>query len=106
MTYLNLDDIEEREIVPGFFGRFVHTDDTTVAHWRVVKDAAIPMHSHVSEQIANLIEGRFEFNVDGDKKSIIPGEVVVIPSNVKHGGRALTDCRIIEVFNPARDDYR
>jgi len=31
--------------------------------------------------------------------------VVLIPSDAKHSGKALTDCTIIDIFNPVREDY-
>lgn len=29
-----------------------------------------------------------------------------MPGHVPHSGRAITDCRITDVFHPAREDYR
>jgi hypothetical protein len=29
-----------------------------------------------------------------------------VPPNVTHSGHAVTECRIIDVFHPVRDDYR
>jgi hypothetical protein len=34
------------------------------------------------------------------------GTVHVIPSMVPHSALAITDCKIIDSFAPARDDYR
>jgi hypothetical protein len=34
------------------------------------------------------------------------GSVHVIPSLVPHSALALTDCKVIDSFSPARDDYR
>ena len=35
-----------------------------------------------------------------------PGSVLVIPSGVPHLARGLTECRVIDAFWPARDDYK
>ncbi|NOY99054.1 MAG: cupin domain-containing protein, partial [Chloroflexi bacterium] len=35
-----------------------------------------------------------------------PGAVAVIPPDVPHAGRAVTDCRIIDVFYPTREEYK
>ena len=32
--------------------------------------------------------------------------LAIVPPNVTHSGRAVTECRIIDVFHPVRDDYR
>ena len=33
MPFIKLSDIEEREMVPGFRARFVHTDRMTCSYW-------------------------------------------------------------------------
>jgi len=106
MSFLKLKDFEEKEPVPGFKVRFIHSDNMTFAYWNIDAGAALPEHSHPHEQVANVIEGKFEFNLDGDKRVIGPGDVVTIPSNVQHSGKAVTDCRIIDVFYPVREDYK
>ena len=106
LSYINLETIEEKEIVPGFHARMVHTDNMTVAYWNIEEGASLPDHTHPHEQIANLIEGRFEFSLDGETKVLEPGMVVVIPGDVPHSGKALTPCKIIDVFYPVREDYR
>ena len=106
MTFLNLRDIPEREIVPGYKARFVHTDGMTLAYWEVEAGAALPEHSHPHEQIANVLEGEFELTVAGESRVLTPGQVAIIPGDVPHSGRAITDCRLLDAFQPARDDYR
>ena len=106
MTFLNLGDIPEREIVPGYKAKFVHTDGMTLAFWEVEAGAALPEHSHPHEQIANVLEGEFELTVAGESRVLTPGQVAVIPGNIPHSGRAITNCRLLDAFQPARDDYR
>ena len=53
-----------------------------------------------------VIEGKFEFTVDGITKIYTPGMMVKIPSHVPHGGKALTDCILTDIFCPAREEYK
>ena len=106
MGFLDLKDIEQKEIVKGYNARFVHSDNMTTAYWEVEAGAELPLHSHDHEQISNVTKGKFEFNLDGEIKILEPGNVVIIPSNVTHSGKAVTDCLIIDTFHPVREDYR
>ena len=98
MPFIKLSDIQEREMVPGFRARFVHTDRMTCAYWTITAGALLPEHAHPHEQVTNVIRGRFEMTVDGETQTIEPGSLLVIPSGAKHRGRALTDCFILDVF--------
>ena len=106
MSYIKLADLEEREMIPGYRARFVHTEHMTLAYWTIRAGAPLPEHSHPHEQVVNLLEGEFEFNLAGEIQRLSPGMVVVITSNLPHSGKAITDCRILDVFYPVRDDYR
>jgi len=102
---IQLDKKEEKEIVPGYHGRIVHSEKMTMAFWRVDSGSPLPEHAHPNEQIMSLLKGQFEFMVNGKKAVHEPGSVVVIPPNASHSGKALTDCQIIDVFHPAREEY-
>jgi len=106
MVFQNLDDIPKREIVQGYRARFVHSENMTLAYWDVDPGAVLPEHSHPHEQIANVLEGQFELTVDGESRILEPGNVAIIPSDVPHSGRAITACKLIDAFQPCRDDYR
>jgi quercetin dioxygenase-like cupin family protein len=46
-----------------------------------------------------------EIDVDGTRHHLIAGVVLVIPPDVPHSGRAVTSCRVLDVFAPVREDY-
>ena len=94
------------EITRGFTARMIHTDNMTIAFVDVDAGAELPEHAHPHEQVTNLLEGEFEFVLGGETMLLKPGLSVVIPSNVPHSGRALTACRILDVFQPVREDFR
>lgn len=106
MPFIKLSDIEEREIVKGFRARFVHTDHMTSAYWQIAAGSSLPDHAHPHEQVTTIIRGQFEMTVDGETRTIEAGTVIAIPSGAKHRGQALTDCFILDVFSPVREDYR
>lgn len=102
---IELNQVEPFEIVPGYRARIVHSDSMTVAYVDIDAGASIPEHSHVHEQIVNMLEGEFVLTVDGKPLRLVPGNVVIIPSNVPHSGIAKTDCIILDVFHPIREDF-
>ncbi len=106
MAFVELSTINEKEIVPGFHGKFVHGDNVTTVFWRIEAGAELPEHAHPHEQVSVLTSGKFEMTLDGETRQLEEGTVAVIPSNVPHSGVAITDCTIMDVFYPVRDDYR
>ncbi len=104
MNATNIKDVAEKEVMPGFKGRFVHGENVTYAYWDIKKGSVLPRHHHVHEQLTNLVEGEFEMTIGTETQVFKAGDIAVIPSNVEHDGVARTDCRIIDVFTPRRDD--
>jgi len=102
----NISNIEQKEILKGFKGRFVHANSFTIAFWEIEEGAILPEHSHIHEQTTEIIEGKLEM-VIGDVSTILePGMIANIPSNVLHSGKALTNCKVTDVFSPTREDYK
>lgn len=106
MPFISVDDLDRSEEMPGYLGAFVHGDNMTVANWSVEAGAEAPEHSHPHEQVAFVVEGEFELTVDGETEVLRPGRIAVIPANTPHSGRAVTDCEMIDVFSPVREDYQ
>ena len=106
MNQTSLSEIKEHEIIKGYHGKFVHSEHMTMAYWRIEAGYSIPVHHHEHEQVVNLLEGEFELEVNGELRRLTAGEVVVLHANVPHGGKAITACRILDVFTPVREDYR
>ncbi|WP_209402033.1 cupin domain-containing protein [Pseudozobellia sp. WGM2] len=103
--HLNLSTIPSKELIPGYHAKMVHGDKMSIAYWTVKKGAEVPEHSHMHEQVMQVLEGSFEFTLDGETKTYLPNDIVVIPSYSVHSGKALTDCRLMDIFSPVREEY-
>ena len=54
----------------------------------------------------HVVEGEFEFTLNGETQVYSDGAIVLIPSNIPHAGKALTACRLMDVFSPVREEYK
>ena len=43
-------------------------------------------HQHPHEQIVWMLKGRMDFRIGSDRRSMIAGDLAVIPGNVEHEG--------------------
>jgi quercetin dioxygenase-like cupin family protein len=106
MPFIDLSDVDEKEIIPGFRGRIVHSRHMTFVLWNIASGSSLPEHFHPSEQITTVIQGTFEMTIDGEMQTMTPGTVAIIPANVKHKGKSISDTQLIDAFYPVREDYR
>ena len=106
MNYVKIEEGRKKEIAPGCRARFIHSDNMTFAYWSLEEGAQVPEHAHVHEQAVNVLAGTLELIVDGEPKRLRPGDVVLVPPNAAHSGRAVTFCRVLDVFHPVREDFK
>lgn len=69
------------------------------------KGARGNMHAHEHLQITYVAEGRFEFTIDGQTKLVSQGDSVYIPSHAVHGVLCREEGKLVDVFNPMREDF-
>jgi quercetin dioxygenase-like cupin family protein len=101
--YVDVDAIDSVEFVPGLGFQPVLGEHTMVNFVTFAAHAEAPRHVHVEEQIVIVLEGEFQFDLDGDVRTMRAGDVAVVPPWVPHGARTTgTACREIDVFNPPR----
>lgn len=105
MTYKFLD-IPDKNLIEGIKGKYIHTDNNTVGYVSIKKGAVLPAHSHIHQQITQVISGKLEMTIEGITQTLEPDSITVIPSNAVHSANALTDCIVIDTFFPVREDYK
>lgn len=106
MAKIELASIEPKKLIEGYLARFIHTENMTFSFVEVQQGKVLPEHSHLNEQVSIMMEGEFELTLEGAPIRFGPGSVIVIPANAKHAGLAITDCKLLDVFYPVREDYR
>jgi len=97
-------DVAPLELVPGLTFQPVSTDSVMTNFVTFEPDAEAPTHHHHEQQIAIIVSGELTFTVGGETRVLAPGDVVVIPPHVPHGGFAGPEgCVAIDVFTPPRE---
>ncbi|MGZ8543977.1 MAG: cupin domain-containing protein, partial [Flavisolibacter sp.] len=86
MPFIELGSLSKKTIIKGYEARAVHTGTITLMYWTVEAGAAMPIHTHPHEQVAHVLEGKFEMILNGEIKILEPGHVAVIPPHQPHGG--------------------
>jgi quercetin dioxygenase-like cupin family protein len=79
---------------------------TQLVEFMLATGAVIPVHSHPQEQTGYLVSGHMILTIAGGDHEMRPGDSWTIPGGVEHGVKVLEDSVAIEVFSPAREDYR
>ena len=106
MELLDLQNLPVRESNPGFKGKFAHTANMTIAYWNISAGSSMKPHSHPHEQATIVLEGEFEMEIGGAKHLLKSGSILLISPSEPHGGKAIQDCVLLDVFNPVREDLR
>ena len=101
-----LDSVNSREIFPGLDAKFIHSNNMTVSIVKIKDGAVVPEHAHPHEQITIMQEGNLEINLKGEDYLLTNGDILVIPSSELHSAKALSNCTVIDIFNPVREDFK
>jgi quercetin dioxygenase-like cupin family protein len=105
MPFVNTSALRAVERLPGWHGRYFHTSNMTFAHYEFVQGACIHEHFHPEEEVYEVTEGELEVTIDGVTQIARANLVAIVPSNVRHSVKALTNGRAIIVDYPVRRDF-
>lgn len=78
----------------------------TIAMWSLEEGAALPEHDHPHEQVTIALERELELTISGKTEILRERALVMVPANVRHGGRALAPFRLLDVFHPVRTEFQ
>jgi quercetin dioxygenase-like cupin family protein len=105
MPFLDTDSLPVIERLPGWRGRYFHSQNMTFAHYDFARGSSIHEHFHPEEEVYEVIEGELEVTIDGVIQIARAGLIAIVPGNIRHSVRALTDGKVIIVDYPARHDF-
>jgi quercetin dioxygenase-like cupin family protein len=105
MPFVDTGALDVIERLPGWHGRYFHSENMTFAHYDFTRGAAIHEHFHPEEEVYEVIEGELELSIDGVAQIARAGLVAIVPANVRHSVKALTDGRVIIVDCPRRPGF-
>ena len=63
------------------------------------------LHKHIHSQAAFIASGKFEVQIDGEKRIISGGDSFFIPTELLHGVVCLEEGMLVESFSPMREDF-
>ena len=103
MPFIDTREIEVLEKRPGWRGRIFHSPQMTFAHWEFDQGSTIHEHNHVQEEVWHIVSGELEITIGAETRTVGPGTVAVVPKNVHHSVKALSDGKAIVVDYPLRE---
>jgi len=108
VTFYCWEDMPKEKVTDMLDRRLITGERIMLTHVYLKKGAVVPQHSHENEQITYILEGGLRFWIGEDESEVIDlhaGDVLHIPSLVKHKAEALSDTLDVDVFSPPRQDW-
>jgi quercetin dioxygenase-like cupin family protein len=97
LPWERVNDKIERRVLAGKHGMIVW--------WKVKAGAHAGAHQHPHEQIVWMLKGKMDFRIGNERRSMIAGDVAVIPGDTEHEGFFSEDTEVVDIFAPPREDF-
>ena len=92
--------------VPGAKMWAVALERSMLTYFEMEPNTVFPEHSHEAEQITLVLDGELTFYFDNKQVKLNVGDVVAVPSNVKHSASTgKKSCRAVDAWSPVREDF-
>ncbi len=104
--FINVQTMEWEELGGGVSRKFLGYDNQIMmVKVKFEKGAVGSPHHHFHTQTTYVAEGKFEFEIDGEKQIVSAGDGVYIEPNLVHSAICLEEGMLIDVFSPIREDF-
>lgn len=99
-------DIQGEPAAPGVVRKVLSfTDELMCVENHFEEGAVGALHSHPHTQITYVVSGQFEFEIDGVKKVVNPGDTMLKKDSIPHGCVCLKAGILLDIFSPMREDF-
>ena len=82
-----------------------YTDDLMCVENTFEEGAVGKLHSHPHTQITYVVSGEFSFTIDGETRTVRPGDTLLKTDSVIHGCVCTKAGILLDIFNPMREDF-
>jgi quercetin dioxygenase-like cupin family protein len=100
--FISLNKLAGLEAMKGAFLSSVQTENLTIAYTDMKAGVEIPLHHHPEEAVDIILEGIPEMQIGEKTDTLSHGMISIIPSNILHSAKAITDCKVVTIFYPKR----
>jgi quercetin dioxygenase-like cupin family protein len=108
VSKLNWDSVPAETVNPSMSRQIVSGEKLMIARIKFKDGFVVPLHSHMHEQVTQVISGKMRFWFGENKQHTMelePGDVVVIPSNLPHEALMIGDVEEVDTWAPPRQDW-
>lgn len=105
MTLYDWSGVPAEQLNPHISRKSIHLENMTIARLEVRKDAVVPEHSHLHEQVSFIESGALKFFIGGREQIVRGGEFLAIRPHEPHSVVALEDTVVTDLFAPVRSDW-
>ncbi|MFX1356093.1 MAG: cupin domain-containing protein [Promethearchaeota archaeon] len=99
--------VEFVNAIAGIFRKtLAYNNDIMLCYFILKKDAEVPLHNHKEHQVGYVLRGKLKFFTEEREFIAKEGDSYIFDSNIKHGAIILEDSEVIDIFSPARADYK
>lgn len=100
------DEIASEKTAEGVSRKILaYTDELMIVENTFNKGAVGSLHSHPHTQITYVLDGEFEFEINGEKKIVKKGDSMLKKDGIVHGCVCLKEGKLLDIFTPMREDF-
>ncbi len=97
--------VPEEQITDKISRKVMSGKQGMMVWWHFKAGGHAAAHQHPHEQFSWMIKGRMDLRIGNEKRSMVAGDVAVIPGGVEHEAFFPEDTEILDFFAPVREDF-